>query len=114
MNASFSTVSPEGSVEVSPKNKVFAYGDNVTLNCGARGGPGNLFSWYYNDISVGYTQMLTIVHFTISDALTYECRVDNPAGSGTDTTQLYLELLEAGKVLLATWFEPLTFSACCC
>ena len=78
-------------MEVSPQNKVFAYGDYVTLNCTARGGPDNIFSWLYNDISVGSTQMLTIVNFTISDALTYECRVDNPAGNDTDTTQLYFE-----------------------
>ena len=75
---------------MTPKNKVFAYGDSVTLNCTARGGPDNLFSWVFNGTSVD-THVLTIEHFTISDSLTYECRVSNPAGGGTDTTQLYLE-----------------------
>ena len=77
-------------MEVSPKDEVFAFGDSVVLNCTARGGPVNIFSWNYNGTTV-YNQTVTITNLTVSNALTYTCTVGNPAGNGTDTTQVYLE-----------------------
>ena len=77
-------------MEVSPKDEVFAFGDSVMLNCTARGGPDNIFSWNYNGTTV-YNQTLTITNLTVSNALLYTCQVGNPAGSTSDTTQVYLE-----------------------
>ena len=76
-------------MKVSPNDEVFAFGDSVVLNCTARGGPDNIFSWNYNG-TTAYNQTLTITNLTVSNALTYTCTVGNLAGNGTDTTQIYL------------------------
>jgi len=87
---SFNTVSPEGSVSVSPFNMVFNRSDNVTLNCSAQGGPDNTYQWQQNgtDLDNETMQALTLTQISATDGGEYTCVVSNAAGSGSATTLL--------------------------
>ena len=69
---------------------MFVYGHPVLLNCSARGGPRNSFTWFYNSTSFN-SPLLTIDSLTALNALEYTCVVSNPAGFDTATTTVYLE-----------------------
>ena len=87
---SINTVSPEGSVSVSPFNMVFNRSDNVTLNCSAQGGPDNTYQWQRNgtDLDSETMQTLTLTQINATDGGEYTCVVSNAAGSGSASTLL--------------------------
>ena len=41
----FPTVSPKGSIEVSPSNQMGSISDSTSFNCTAHGGPNNTIVW---------------------------------------------------------------------
>ena len=77
-------------METFPKDMVFLYGQHVALNCSSKGGPDNIFIWFYNGTIVS-TQTLIIGYVTMLNAIEYVCVVHNPAGYDTDSTHVYLE-----------------------
>ena len=88
------TVSPEGSVNVTPPSVSADRGDVVSFTCSAEGGPGNQFTWVRRLAEatvVGNTPELTIDGVTIHDGGYYECTVENRAGSGNSTATLRCE-----------------------
>ena len=86
----FNTVSPEGSVSVSPLNMVFNGGDHVTFNCSAQGGPGNTYQWQQNGIDLDNETMqtLTVSQISATDGGEYTCVVSNAAGNDSASTLL--------------------------
>jgi len=86
----FNTVSPQGSVSVSPLNMVFNRGDNVTLNCSAQGGPDNTYQWQHigADLDNETMQTLTLPQISANDGGDYTCVVSNAAGSDSASTLL--------------------------
>ena len=63
-------------------------GDSVTLQCTARGGPGNTFSWFSpqeNGTIVDDGSELLITDLTAQDGGEYMCKVANSAGVGMDS-----------------------------
>ena len=48
IHLSLSAVSPRGNTEVSAASHTVDYGDSVTINCTARGGPGTVYVWLRN------------------------------------------------------------------
>ena len=87
-----SSVSPEGSVVVSPLNETFDQGDNVTFNCSALGGPDNTFQWLRNGTEiVGETfEMYAIPDITFMSGDEYTCMVSNAAGNESVSTFLFV------------------------
>ena len=85
-------VSPESSVEVFPLNQTFNRGDNVTFNCSARGGPGNMFQWLRNgtELENETSETLTLPTIDFSDGDEYTCLVCNAAGNESVSTFLFV------------------------
>ena len=84
-------VSPATLVTVSPSPEVLVnQKENATLECTAGGGPGNMFRWYHGDqLLVGETStVLEIRNVMVSDEGSYNCSVNNTAGSGSNATTL--------------------------
>ena len=92
MSYNFCLVSVRGTVVISPANGSFAIGDDVNLNCSARGGPRNMFQWYQDGMAlVGEnSSVLTLTDITLEDGAEYECEVRNLAGPFTTTTFLLI------------------------
>lgn len=86
----FSTVSPEGSVTVSPLNAVHSFEDNVTLTCDAMGGPNNSFVWEVNGTILANEKNLNLVAINASHGGIYTCTVSNAAGNSSTSTGLYV------------------------
>lgn len=84
------TVSPEGSVAVSPLDAVFNFGDYVTLVCIAKGGPDNSFQWEMNGNVIGNDSTVTLVDIDASHGGDYMCTVSNAAGTESTSTTLYV------------------------
>ena len=77
-------VSPLGSVVTIPEMFV-NYGDNVTLECKAGGGPGNVYQWEHDGVTIagGSTSYLIVSSLVDpADLGTYTCVVSNAAGIG--------------------------------
>ena len=98
-----SIVSPEGIVSVSPMNATHSRDDNVNITCTTDAGPNNMFTWSINgsNITSGtnsytissteYYSILTISGITAPDhGGLYQCIVQNNAGSGSDTTYVFI------------------------
>ena len=84
-------VSPATLVTVSPSPEVLVnQKETATLECTAGGGPGNMFQWYHGDqFLVGETSaVLEIRNVMVSDEGSYNCSVNNTAGSGSNVTTL--------------------------
>ena len=81
------TVSPYGSVRMSPQDAVFNNGDSVNLTCLAEGGPGNTFQWNFNGSYVDNQQNYLVLSFfdATENGGQYTCTVTNAAGNGSDT-----------------------------
>ncbi len=84
------TVSPGESVAVLPKDEVFDYGDNVTLNCTARGGPNNAFLWLFNDSVAIAGNYLTLTTVDAPQGGEYTCVASNGAGNGNESTTVFV------------------------
>ena len=77
-----------GDVETRPA--VVEYGDVVTLNCTASGGPDNTFSWYKDDVLLQHgNNILNITTVSAADGGLYECVVNNTAGNNTAYITIY-------------------------
>ena len=78
-------VSPLGSVVTIPEMFI-NYGDNVTLECKAGGGPGNVYQWEHDGVTIaGESTSYLIVNSSLVDPTdlgTYTCIVSNAAGYG--------------------------------
>ena len=77
----FYAVSPEGSVELTSINNRTLYlpDEEVTLNCNARGGPNNTFTWFFDDEVIQNTMDTLTIHSV--EGGQYTCQVSNTAGS---------------------------------
>ena len=77
-----------GDVEARPA--VVEYGDVVTLNCTASGGPDNLLLWYKDDVLLQRDKnILNITSVSAADGGLYECVVNNTAGNSTASITIY-------------------------
>ena len=86
----FCTVSPKGSVQISPGDVPTSFNSNLTLTCANEGGPNNMFEWRQNGmiISGANGPVLSIPIVTGSDGGDYQCNVTNAAGSDDDTVTI--------------------------
>ena len=102
-SAALVIISPRGSVILQPKNMKFDYEDEVNLACTCQGGPNNMFSWLLNGSTITsgsnsytissteFSSILTISHISAPDhGGLYQCIVQNNAGSGSDTTYVFI------------------------
>ena len=87
---SYHTVSPAGSVSVTPALVNSSQGNMETLMCTAQGGPGNTFTWTKldNPTFTSMTANVTITVMAASDGGVYQCLVMNSAGNDTAQTTL--------------------------
>ena len=87
-----STVSPEGSVGVSPVNLVYYTEDNVTFLCSFLGGLNNTIQWSKDGLNVNGETEREIVLTTIDagDGGMYTCTVSNSAGRENASTTLFV------------------------
>ena len=83
-------VSPDGSIQIDPTTINGNDSGNVTFNCMALGGPGNMFSWIKvrNSAVVVSDSELMLVDIMASDGGVYQCSVENQAGSDNATVTL--------------------------
>ena len=89
LNLSPSSVSPNGSISVTPLLLNSFNGDSVQFTCTAQGGPGNEFAWRY--LRTGETVSTTQQMNLTSDESVggqYQCEVFNLAGNGTASATL--------------------------
>ena len=77
---------------VSPDQMLVDVADNLTFNCSAQGGPGNMYEWFHNgEFLSGQSQnALQLINIAVSNAGEYECRVSNNAGMENATATLYI------------------------
>ena len=69
---------------------VVEYGDVLTLNCTASGGPDNMFFWYKDDVLLqSSNNILNITAVSAADGGLYECVVSNTAGNSTADITVY-------------------------
>ena len=83
------SVSPLGSVVTDPVINA-RIGDTVVLNCGAKGGPNNQFTWTYlpsNEV-ITTEQAVEIKNMTELNGGDYVCNVSNEAGFEESTTTI--------------------------
>ena len=101
--AALITVSPQGSIMLTPQNMTFDYAMTAILTCTIQGGPDNSFYWFLNDtLIVPDGQNITIVNQPFSSILTiasvsaplhggtYQCMASNAAGSDDTSTFLFV------------------------
>ena len=84
------TVSPEGSVVITPLDIVATLGDNVTFACSAMGSPNSTFQWKKNGTTVGNSSILNLLVIDVSYGGDYSCIVSNTAGTDIVSTTLYV------------------------
>ena len=82
------TVSPEGSIEISPKNISTTFNSLVSLTCSALGGPENVFEWRKKGEVISTSPVLEFTMITSSDGAVYQCTVSNAAGNDTTTATI--------------------------
>ena len=95
------TVSPNGTVEVTPKNPAVNHlTDNVTFTCQSDGGPNLMYTWLYNDTTPNNDDIvingnqLTVNNVTYLLGGTYTCIVSNGTGEGRDSSDLFGKIYE--------------------
>ena len=69
--------------DVAARPAVVEYGDVLTLNCTASGGPDNMFYWFKDNVFLEVSNFLNITTVSAADGGLYECVVNNTAGSST-------------------------------
>ena len=72
-----------GSVSVTPEFINAERSIMAEFTCSALGGPGNVFTWFrmYDNVVVASEPMLQIAVEDAFDGSTYQCLVENDAGS---------------------------------
>ena len=87
------SVSPEGSVSVSPEMEIAVVGGTVTFNCSAQGGPNNTYQWQNDgeDLINETNTTLTVSNISAMNGGNYTCVVSNAAGNDSATAVLYVE-----------------------
>ena len=87
------SVSPEGSVSVSPEMEIAVVGGTVTFNCSAQGGPNNTYQWQNDgeDLINETDTTLTVSNISAMNGGNYTCVVSNAAGNDSATAVLYVE-----------------------
>ena len=72
---------------------VVDYGDALTLNCTASGGPANMFRWFKDGVLLQGNDggVLEISAVNATDGGLYECEVNNTAGNSTVDITIYGE-----------------------
>ena len=81
------TVSPNGSVAVFPDEVSASFGDNVTFNCSAKGGPHNVFRWLKDGEILPDEEFDVLTIYNVNATMhggRYTCLVNNTAGFGID------------------------------
>ena len=102
-NSALVTVSPEGSILITPDSMTFDYEDEVNLTCTIEGGPQNQFVWYLNNTLVVSGMNITVTSnslfestLTISSVRApvhggqYKCLASNAAGFDEADTMLLI------------------------
>ena len=87
-------VAPEElQLHILPSN-ILNYQDNVTLNCSAGGGPGNMFLWQKDgdNMTRRNDSTLELTFVTASAGGGYTCTVSNAAGSASINITIYIRL----------------------
>ena len=76
---------------VTARPAVVEYGDVLTLNCTASGGPDNMFYWFKDDalLQRNDNNILNITTVSAADGGLYECVVNNTAGNSTANITIY-------------------------
>ena len=84
-------VSPGSIITIPPVMMSASIDDTVVFQCGALGGPDNVYSWTrLSDGSVVANQtVLRVMVKSAHDGSVYQCRVENAAGSATENITLY-------------------------
>jgi hypothetical protein len=84
------TVSPNNSVEVTPRIILAKQRTNVTFTCVADGGPGNSFQWFHNEqmLEGERNQTMSLTGIGKPNEGDYTCLVTNEAGFGSATSVL--------------------------
>ena len=74
---------------------VTSFGDTISFNCSALGGPDNQYIWKHLTTStvVGNEPQLTLSSVTFDDDGKYQCEVSNAAGNDTATSVLNGEFI---------------------
>ena len=91
----FTVSSPNGTVEVTPKNPAVDHFTNVTFTCQSDAGSNLNYTWLYNDATpnndaiVINDSQLTVNNVTYLLGGTYTCVVSNIAGEGRNSSDLY-------------------------
>ena len=78
--------------DVAARPAVVEYGDVLSLNCTASGGPDIFFLWYKDDVLETDNILNNIVNITAvstTDGGLYECVVNNTAGNSTANITIY-------------------------
>ena len=104
------TVSPEGSVHVTPEFINAERNTIVEFICSALGGPANNFTWFgISDGAVVASE--PVLQIAVEDAFVgsgYECLVENDAGSDSAAVTLngmvYIALLRQFTIITASYF----------
>jgi netrin-G3 ligand len=84
------TVSPLGTVNVSPAALVANESDVVNLSCAAEGGPNNTLMWLFDGTPINSSAFLTVTVSTAVDGGVYSCQVSNDAGSGSNSGRVFV------------------------
>ena len=77
--------------DVGARPAVVEYGDVLTLNCTASGGPDNMLHWYKDDVLLqrNTESVLNLTSVNAADGGLYECVVNNTAGNSTANITIY-------------------------
>ena len=76
----------------------YPYGSGIELTCTSEGGPQLDYSWIFSNSEIETDAVLNIPVAAVSDGGDYTCNVTNDAGSDSNTTTVYSELI---KLLLS-------------
>ena len=84
------TVSPQGSVIVTPDRINGSFGDVVSFNCTSLGGPYNQYEWRHvrTGENLGNDSQLTLSLTSLDLFGEYKCIASNAAGYDSNTTLL--------------------------
>ena len=89
------TVSPEGSVKVSPSVITAQFDTTITAGCTAEGGPDNQFTWSvvtgFGESSVVQYGPVLVINVTDIESGIYACHVENAAGYELAYLKIYGE-----------------------